>query len=57
VPQTPVGRLDAAAKRLDVLLQAIRTVRAALGAFYGSLDDEQKARFNRLGEQLGRRRV
>jgi LTXXQ motif family protein len=57
LPQTPVGRLDAAAKRLDVLSQAIRTVRAALGDFYSSLDDEQKARFNRIGDQLGRRRI
>jgi hypothetical protein len=57
LPQTPVGRLDAAANRLDVLSQAIRTVRAALGNFYSSLDDEQKARFNRIGDQLGRRRI
>jgi hypothetical protein len=56
-PRTPVGRLDAAAKRLDALMQAIKTVRAALGSFYASLDDEQKARFNRIGDELGRRRI
>jgi hypothetical protein len=54
-PQTPVARLDAAAKRLQALQQAIKNVRTALGNFYSSLDDEQKARFNRIGEQLGRR--
>lgn len=43
-PITPPGRLAAAEKRLEALLQAIRTVRPTMEAFYGSLTDEQKAR-------------
>jgi len=49
IPATPVGRLDAVAKRLKAILQGVKEVRAALADFYGSLDDEQKARFNAMG--------
>jgi hypothetical protein len=45
---TPTGRLEAAEKRVEARLQAIRTVRPALDNFYRSLSDEQKARFNML---------
>jgi hypothetical protein len=38
-------------QRLDGMLQAIETVRPALTRFYGSLSDEQKARFDRMGRQ------
>jgi hypothetical protein len=38
-------------QRLDAMLQAIETVRPALTQFYGSLSDEQKARFDRMGRQ------
>ena len=31
------------------MLQAVKTLRPALDAFYASLDDEQKARFNTMG--------
>ena len=48
---TPVARLDAASNRLQALVQAAKTVRPALAAFYASLDDEQKARFNNMGQQ------
>jgi hypothetical protein len=48
---TPVARLDAASNRLQALVQAAKTVRPTLGAFYASLDDEQKARFNNMGQQ------
>ena len=48
---TPVGRLQAMEQRLDGMLQAIETVRPALTRFYGSLSDEQKARFDRMGRQ------
>src|SRR5205085_6803288 len=41
---TPPGRLAAAEKRLEALLQAVRTVRPAMDEFYGSLSEEQKAR-------------
>jgi LTXXQ motif family protein len=49
LPSTPIGRLNAMQKRLDAMLQAVRTVRPALETFYQSLNDEQKARFNALG--------
>ena len=40
--------------RLQVMLQAVQTVRPALDRFYQSLSDEQKARFNAVvaGEQF-----
>jgi LTXXQ motif family protein len=46
LPSTPVGRLAAMDSRLQVMLQAVETVRPALDRFYQSLNDEQKARFN-----------
>jgi hypothetical protein len=45
-PITPVARLDAMAKRIQAMLDAINTVRPALAKFYASLSDEQKAHFN-----------
>ena len=45
-PMTMSGRAEAVQKRLEALLDAIKTVRPALVTFYGSLNDEQKARFN-----------
>jgi hypothetical protein len=51
LPSTPIGRLDAMQKRLDAMLQAVRTVRPALDRFSQSLTDEQKARFNALGPE------
>jgi hypothetical protein len=52
-PATPLGRLDAMARRLEAMLQALETVRPALAKFYDSLTDEQKARFNAMGRQEG----
>jgi hypothetical protein len=46
---TPPGRVAAMEQRLKAMQQAIDTVRPALNKFYGSLSDEQKARFDRLG--------
>jgi hypothetical protein len=46
---TPPARLEAAGKRLDTMLQAVKTVRSALDDFYGSLSDEQKAQFEAIG--------
>jgi LTXXQ motif family protein len=40
--------------RLEATLIAIRTVRPPLEAFYNSLSDEQKARFNAVGPDIGR---
>ncbi len=51
IPQTPVGRLDATEKRLDAMVQAAKAVQPALQEFYASLTDEQKSRFNTLGQQ------
>jgi LTXXQ motif family protein len=46
LPSTPTGRVAAMESRLQVMLQAVQTVRPALNRFYQSLNDEQKARFN-----------
>jgi hypothetical protein len=50
LPITPPARLAAVAKRLDAMVQAVKSVRAALNDFYGSLNDEQKAQFNLIGQ-------
>jgi hypothetical protein len=52
LPATPPSRLDAIGKRLQAMLQAVQTVQPALADFYNSLSDDQKARFNTLGQQL-----
>jgi hypothetical protein len=49
VPQTPVERLDAVKTRLQAMVDAMNTIRPKLQAFYASLSDEQKARFNTMG--------
>src|SRR5262249_26038997 len=54
MPTTPPARLAAVAQRLDVMLAAVKTVRAALDDFYGDLSDEQKAQFNRIGQSRTR---
>jgi len=51
-PITPPGRLEAMEKRLQAMIEAANTVKPALESFYGSLSNEQKARFNRIGGQL-----
>jgi hypothetical protein len=48
-----VGRLQAMEQRLDVMRRAVETVQPALERFYGSLNDEQKERFNRLSPAQG----
>jgi hypothetical protein len=45
---TPTARLADMERRLDAMMQALDTVQPALETFYGSLDDEQKAQFNRF---------
>jgi hypothetical protein len=50
-PLTPPARLAAVGKRLDTMLQAVKTVIAPLNDFYGALDDEQKARFDAIAPQ------
>jgi hypothetical protein len=46
---TPPARLAAIAKRLDVMLEAVKLVRKALDDFYATLSDEQKAQFEAIG--------
>jgi hypothetical protein len=53
-PVTPTGRLAAAETRLAAMLEAVRTVRPALDAYYNSLSDEQKARLTLAQPQMGR---
>lgn len=51
-PVTPPGRLAMMEKRLQAMIDAANTVKPALAEFYGSLSNEQKARFNRIGRTL-----
>ena len=46
---TPPARLAAVGQRLEVMLQAVKTVRTPLDDFYGTLTDEQKAQFEAIG--------
>jgi Spy/CpxP family protein refolding chaperone len=46
VPETIVGRTEAMEKRMDTMLQSIKTMRPALEAFYATLSVEQKARLD-----------
>jgi hypothetical protein len=52
---TPPGRLRAMTSRVNATLEAVRIVRPALEKFYGSLSDEQQARFNALGPSIDER--
>lgn len=52
VPLTPPGRLAAMEKRLQAMVDAATTVKPALDSFYASLSNEQKARFDRIGQVL-----
>jgi hypothetical protein len=46
MPATPVERIDAVEMRLDAMIQTAKDVRPALSAFYATLSNDQKARFN-----------
>ena len=52
MPLTPPGRLAAMEKRLQAMIDAANTVKPALDGFYTSLSNEQKARFDRIGQEL-----
>ena len=54
LPLTPSGRLQAMTLRLQATLDAVKLVRPPLEKFYESLSDEQKARFNEIGPDIGR---
>ena len=45
-PASATARLEAMEKRMEVMLQAIKTVRPAFDAFFATLNDEQKAQLN-----------
>src|SRR5262249_31307296 len=47
VPAAPAARLEAVEQGIDAALKAFDTVEPALATFYGTLDDEQKARLYR----------
>ncbi|MFZ0176839.1 MAG: Spy/CpxP family protein refolding chaperone [Pseudolabrys sp.] len=51
-PITPPGRLAAMEKRLQAMIDSANTVKPSLESFYASLTSEQKARFNRIVQQL-----
>ncbi len=48
---TPMARLDAARERIGTMLFATQIIHTALSRFYFSLTDDQKARFNAIGER------
>jgi hypothetical protein len=48
VPLTPIGRLDAAAQRVNATIEALGVIRGALARIYDLLSDEQKRRFNAM---------
>lgn len=50
-PATALARFDAVLARLDAMLYAISVVATPLDVFYGSLDDDQRARFDALGRR------
>jgi hypothetical protein len=51
-PQSLPDRLRTVEQRLAAMISALQTVRPALIDFYRSLSDEQKARFNLMGQTL-----
>jgi hypothetical protein len=46
VPATAVGRMEFMEKRMEAMLQSIKTMRPAFDAFYATLSDEQKSRLD-----------
>jgi hypothetical protein len=48
---TPPARLDAVEGRLEALQQAVYLVSSALGDVYATLNDEQKAQFETIGQK------
>jgi hypothetical protein len=53
IPHTSAQRMAFMEKRMEVMLEAIRTVRPAFDAFYAALNDEQKARLDSVGPRRG----
>lgn len=51
VPTTALGRMEFMEKRMDAMLQSVKTMRPAFEAFYATLSDEQKARLDSPSER------
>jgi hypothetical protein len=51
LPSTPTGRMATLQSRLEAMLRAVDTVAPALNTFYQTLDDEQRARFDSIGQE------
>jgi hypothetical protein len=49
---TPTGRLATMEQRIEAMQQAVETVRGPLDTFYGSLTEEQKAKFNAVNQPV-----
>ncbi len=56
VPLTPVARLDTAEARTEAVVQAADVMRGPLQAFYDSLSDQQRQRFENMSSS-GKRRA
>ncbi len=54
LPLTPIGRLDAAEKRLQATIQAAQMLRSPLQSFYDALTDEQRQKFDAMGNASSR---
>ena len=54
---TPVARLDAVAKQIQAMSEAVQILRAPLTMLYNSLNDEQKDRFAAIGTETKYRRA
>ena len=50
--QDDIARSMLTSGSLQSMIDAAKTVKPALDSFYSSLSGEQKARFNRIGQQL-----
>jgi hypothetical protein len=52
VPKSPTARLDTLAAQASAIAEAIKAIRPNLKNFYASLSDEQRAKFNMMGQGL-----
>jgi hypothetical protein len=50
IASTPLGHIDAMQQRVQAMLNGVKIVRRPLEGFYNTLNDEQKARIDALGQ-------
>ncbi len=50
VPASPIDRIEGEQARLEAIVQAVAVVRPRVAAFWTTLSDDQRARFDWLGE-------